>query len=894
MRYRRPLLVVEYGTDVQGAFVEARALAPTAERLVVGVYPPPSFDPRPGTASGLAAGAAAWLDSVRAAAATVTPTADVAFLPDLHTEGVEALASSSDADLVVAGPRLPALIGVLAELRRRRPVAVLWVPALAMARRERPLAELLCVAFGARALGAMAAFLRDHGGPALRVTVLSLGRLSRDELAAGLKVAAVRALVELAPRTGIAPWRALDEVLRERAIDLVVLARFPTPLLRSARLPVPLLVLPPTAMSTRPVQRPLDIADVVELGGTVRVRVSLAYGVGRNPPVVDQKLAFVSAGHVVATATARDGEAELPPAIASDVLGVFRVGAESVADPVAAVERQVAVVRPGKRPLVLFDAELAAKELSALAATTSVDLLAVRLRPARSCQLLRARLRNEGLACRVVEASAVLDEGDAADVSEALDAVRLARVATRMIAAGFPVVAIVPAGGRAPSAGGFAVVRAGDVAARAWKPPSGRRGLSSLAERLDAMTSAPRIGGNRVEVELDNSRAREWLFDAISHAQRTLHLQTYMADDDDIGREVEAALREMAARGVTVRVLADSLHGRHGSLGLQNPLLGRLSAIPGVELRVTRPIAGMPSLEDLKQRDHRKLVVADGRVALLGGRNIAHEYYRAFDEVEISPSTPWRQVPWLDAGARVEGPAAAALENSFREAWIGSGGASFGVAKPPPAGNTKARAIVHRGLEDASTLEAYLAIVDTARSAIDVVTGFPLVLEIQHALLRALRRGVRVRALFGNVAPTHAGEPFEGDWAAARSAATWLVHSRMDALVAAGAEAYQLAVQEIRGWSPDLGVVFPHVHAKAMSADGEVCAVGSANMDLTGSYWESELLVVVEDEIVAAAFEHRVSALVAHSARVDRDDPEWQRLARWRGWLRHWPGVLSP
>ena len=202
--------------------------------------------------------------------------------------------------------------------------------------------------------------------------------------------------------------------------------------------------------------------------------------------------------------------------------------------------------------------------------------------------------------------------------------------------------------------------------------------------------------------------------------------------------------------------------------------------------------------------------------------------------------------------------------------------------------------VIHHALRDAAALEAYLAMIDTARSSVDVVTGFPLLLEIQHALLRALRRGVRVRTLFGHVTPTHGGEPFQGEWAAARTAATWLVHSRMDALVAAGAEAHAFAVRDVPGWAPDLGVVHPHVHAKAMSADGRVCAIGSANLDLTGSYWESELLLVVEDEPVARAFEERARTLMARSVRVDPGDQAWQRLERRREWLRHWPGVLSP
>jgi phosphatidylserine/phosphatidylglycerophosphate/cardiolipin synthase-like enzyme len=78
-----------------------------------------------------------------------------------------------------------------------------------------------------------------------------------------------------------------------------------------------------------------------------------------------------------------------------------------------------------------------------------------------------------------------------------------------------------------------------------------------------------------------------------------------------------------------------------------------------------------------------------------------------------------------------------------------------------------------------------------------------------------------------------------------------------------------------------------------MSVDGRVCAVGSANMDITAGYWESELVLLVEDPAIAAALEARIEELVAGSERVDRNDPAWQASARQRQWMRHWPGVLS-
>src|SRR5690606_17745280 len=118
----------------------------------------------------------------------------------------------------------------------------------------------------------------------------------------------------------------------------------------------------------------------------------------------------------------------------------------------------------------------------------------------------------------------------------------------------------------------------------------------------------------------------------------------------------EAALVAAGKRGVAVRLLVDSLHGLHGSFGVENPLLTRLSTQQGVELRVSRPVS-VPSMEELKRRDHRKLVVLDGRTAIVGGRNLSHEYYTGFDEVALRPTSTWRALPWLDAGARVEGPA---------------------------------------------------------------------------------------------------------------------------------------------------------------------------------------------------------------------------------------------
>jgi phosphatidylserine/phosphatidylglycerophosphate/cardiolipin synthase-like enzyme len=643
-------------------------------------------------------------------------------------------------------------------------------------------------------------------------------------------------------------------------------------------------------------QRALDVPDLVDASGVIRARFDFASGVGHRDPIPDQQIAFISAGRVAALIATSQGEGELPRGLDVDYLGVGRVAGNEDRDPLAVVEEQVAVIRPGTRPLLLFDAGLADADLALLAGLGGAhapDLLAVRLRATRSCRDLRTRLRAAGLRPVVADASTILDEGEALDVADVMDPVRLARVGARLRCAGFPVVAIVHGSPRAPRTIGFASLTAAEAVASQWRLDAPVEPARSATARVEATTGASLIAGNRVEVEFDNARARRWLLEGIAASRERFHFQVYMAAGDDVGTGVEAALAAAGARGVTVRVLVDSLHGFHGSYGVRNPLLDRLGKRPGVELRVSQPLTGVPSLEELKQRDHRKIAITDGATGLIGGRNLSHEYYTGFHEVHLTVGSLWREVPWLDAGARVEGPAVMALERSFLEAWTGAGGSAFDIPDRPPAGDTKVRLVVHHGLQDAATLEAYVALIDNAQSHVYTVNGFPLILEIQHALLRARRRGVRVCTLIGHLTPTHDGTPFEGPWARARTAATELVDSRMDVLVAAGGECYQFAVAQQPGWAPGLGAVHPHVHAKVMSVDGRVCAVGSANLDITAGYWESELVLLVEDPAITAALEARIEELIAGSDRVDRNDPAWQATARHRRWLRHWPGVLS-
>lgn len=764
-------------------------------------------------------------------------------IAEMNAGELTAVAQSAAIDLVIADHLVMSDIATVSEIRKRRSVTLLWNQSDAVDRVE----EVRCLAVAPRAVAMMATFLRQHGDPSFHA----------------------RAIAAIPPRGA------------ER-IDLLVVPRFPGALLPVIAQRAPVLILPPAVGARPKLQRDIDAADAVVDNGVLRTIVRYANGVGWLDSIPDQGIVLTSQGAELETVSTEDGTIEVEAAGVGRMLTLGRK--------LAGGEVEIEVLRPGSRPLVLFDSEVAGEKLMRL--RTAVDVLAVRMRPRRSCHSIRSRLMKSGNAPRVIDASAVLDEGSALDVAPNVDAVRLARVGARMRAAGFPVAAIVYCDVRPPKTYGFAALRPGDLA-DAKLPVAAESRTRSRDDRLGEVTATETIAGNRVEIEMDNAKARRWLLEGIAAAKQRIHLQLYMAAADDVGIQVEEALAAAAERGVKVRVVVDSLHALEGSFGLHNPLLEKLASRPGVELRLQHPITAMPSIEDVKQRDHRKLAVFDNTVALLGGRNLSHEYYSGFDEVPLTTKSSWREVPWLDAGARVEGPAVAALERSFLDAWAAAGGAPFDISEPPQAGMTSVRVVTHHGLRDACTLDAYVALIDSARSHVYVVNGFPLVLEIQHALLRALRRGIRVCTLFGNLTPTHDGRPFGGPWSSARSEATALVHSRMDVLVAAGAEAYELAIPPQKAWAGDVGEIRPHVHAKIASVDGHVCAVGSANLDITAGYWESELMLVVEDASIAAALEARINSFTATSKRIDRHDPKWQEMSRRRQWMRHWPGVLS-
>ncbi len=414
-----------------------------------------------------------------------------------------------------------------------------------------------------------------------------------------------------------------------------------------------------------------------------------------------------------------------------------------------------------------------------------------------------------------------------------------------------------------------------------------------VSARLDRMTRARSVDGNACHVELDNRRARQRLFAAIDDARRSVHLEYYLVRDGAFGDQLAARLVRAARRGVQVRLLVDALYSIDGVAGATNAVARGLEAEPAVQVMSVQPIASREDLEPmvLKRRDHRKIVVVDGQLAFVGGRNAADEYYTGFDEIAVTDWTPHQRIPWMDAHVEVRGPLVGSIERAFVARWNESGGPAIEhvVEDPPTAGSTRARLVLHEGVDDAAAMLAYEALIDGACSHVWVVNDFPIVPSLQLALRRALHRGVRVRLLTGCAVPRRQDGTFLPG-PLHREAFEYMTKKRLEPLMHAGAEVWEHVVEPhplivCRG-----GTVRPYVHAKLVSVDGLVLSVGSANLDATASYWEREANVIVEDPRVVRGLEAQLVQMCARGVPLDRNSEQWRR----EGLLRELASQLWP
>jgi cardiolipin synthase len=358
----------------------------------------------------------------------------------------------------------------------------------------------------------------------------------------------------------------------------------------------------------------------------------------------------------------------------------------------------------------------------------------------------------------------------------------------------------------------------------------------SFPATMEAHTDSPVVGGNRVDVLLNGDQIFPAKLALIRSARTSITYAEYFYADGGPARDIAEALAERCRAGVPAHILLDGF----GTLSMPRDYV-QLLKTAGCHVATFRPLGRWVSVGRHNKRNHRRVLVADGRVAITGGSGVS-EKWTGDGRVDGH---------WRETDVRIEGPAARNIQSAFFENWREATGELLGgepyLSNGRPAGEARAQVIKSSPAGGYDMYTMYLLAIAGARRSIYLTNPYFLPDDrLEEALLAAAARGVRVVAL----------TPGKIDHNVVRAAS----RRGFGRLLQGGIEIfeYQAAL----------------LHAKTMVVDGVWATVGSTNFDNRSFVLNDELNVALYDraavERLASAFE----ADLAHSRRVTYE--AWQ------------------
>ncbi|MEO6055246.1 MAG: phospholipase D-like domain-containing protein [Gemmatimonadales bacterium] len=338
------------------------------------------------------------------------------------------------------------------------------------------------------------------------------------------------------------------------------------------------------------------------------------------------------------------------------------------------------------------------------------------------------------------------------------------------------------------------------------------------------------IPGNEVKLLIDGPCAYDAMIDIIARASRWIHFENYIIRADAAGRRFADALTSRAREGVHVRVLYDAL----GSWNTPRAYWRKLRET-GVEVRPFRPLSPIDLVTNFS-RNHRKLVVADGSRAVMGGLCIGCEWTGEHTRDGHA---------WRDTAVDIAGPAAAVLDQTFARTWTIAGGTlpeADVAGRVTPQGQAEVRVIGGEpGRERTYRVIELLAAGSTTRLWItDAYLVAPP--RLFQALRDAARDGVDVRLLV----------PGSSDLPLVRN----LSRIGYRDLLRSGVRIFE--------WDG------PMLHAKTSVADGRWTRVGSSNLNPSSLVGNYELDVLIHDPGLADEMERQFRYDISRSREVIR------------------------
>jgi cardiolipin synthase len=370
----------------------------------------------------------------------------------------------------------------------------------------------------------------------------------------------------------------------------------------------------------------------------------------------------------------------------------------------------------------------------------------------------------------------------------------------------------------------------GEASPRCPVPPE----FSQLARTSDAVTRHPLVGGNVIEVYHNGEQAYPAMLEAIAGAKSSLFLSTYIFGTDHAGRRFIDELARAAGRGVDVRVIVDGI-GELYTFPRVSPLLKKR----GVRVVRFLPPKLVPPSIHVNLRNHRKILVADGRTAFTGGMNIGDRHLAG------ALDNPGRVV---DAHFRLRGPVVRQIEQVFLDDWEFVTGAQTPPGPTPvdSRGGAICGTITEGPDEDLDSLAAiFIGAVSSARRKVSIMTPYFIPpRELTAALQAAALRGVEVSVIL----PAKNNLPF----------VHWATRNLIWEILKRDVHVY---------YQPP-----PFAHTKIFLVDDHYAQIGSANVDPRSFRLNFELVVGVYDRAFAETLASHFAEVKGRSREVSLEE----------------------
>ncbi|UKK49901.1 cardiolipin synthase [Prevotella sp. E13-17] len=364
---------------------------------------------------------------------------------------------------------------------------------------------------------------------------------------------------------------------------------------------------------------------------------------------------------------------------------------------------------------------------------------------------------------------------------------------------------------------------------------------------------------NNIKVIMSGQEKFDSMFDDIRQARHSIHLEYFNFRNDSIAMQLFELLKEKRREGVEVRALFDAF----GNDSNNQPLLKKhIKALrnDSIDIWEFDPIR-FPWVNHIWPRDHRKIVVIDGKIAYTGGMNVADYYIKGTEQVGA----------WRDMHCRIEGGTVNDLQHIFAKIWKKTTKEDISQKteyfQGEAVGN-KCIGIVNR--EPRTTNDAmryfYVNAINDAKDSIRIINPyFTLRPCITKALKRAIKRGVKVELMIS----AKSDIPLTPDCA----------FYNMHRMMKKGAHVWL--------YQPGFH------HSKIMMVDGKFCTIGSTNLDARSLRFDYEENAVIIDKETTLELDHMFDRDKHESIYMTKEvwnefRTPWQKF---RGWFAH---LLSP